>query len=462
MDEIIYSSATNILKAIHNKEVSSEGVVDAHLKRIQEVNPQLNAVVQLRADPARAEAREADAALARGESKGPLHGLPVTIKECIETAGVIWTGGTAGRASYMATQDCPAVARLRNAGAVILGTTNVPELSFAYESDNLVYGRTSNPYDLSRTPGGSTGGESSIIAAGGSPLGLGGDLGGSIRLPAHFCGIAGLRPNPGRVPGTGYYPPGGGIIRLLAQFGPMARYVEDLNLMLPVISGMDWQDTSTVPMPLGDPGKVDLKALRVAFYTDNGIVSPTPETIETVKATAKVLSDAGVAVEEALPPGIEESYDFFFGLLSADGGAGVRSVLEMSGTAEAHPIIEQVLEKMSHNVKSAGEFMGMWYRWDAWRSANLSFMEKYDAVLSPVSASPAMEHGTTAQDWRVFSYLHTSTMTASAGVVVRAGTSPEGLPIGVQLVPAPWREDIALALAQHVETALGGWQWPPI
>ena len=145
-----------------------------------------------------------------------------------------------------------------------------------------------------------------------------------------------------------------------------------------------------------------------------------------------------------------------------DGGAGVRMALEMSGTVEVHTIVEQVLEKMSHNAKSAGEFMGMWYGWDAWRSANLSFMEKYDAVLSPVSASPAMEHGTTPQDWRVFSYLHTSTMTASAGAVVRAGTSPEGLPIGVQLVPASWREDIALALAQHIETALGGYQRPPI
>jgi amidase len=462
MHELIYASATALAQAIRDKEVSSQEVVEAYLQRIEEVNPTLNAVVQLRAEAARAEARKADAVLARSEIKGPLHGVPLTIKDAIETAGIISTGGTKGRASFVPAQDATAVARLRAAGAIILGNTNVPELSSAYESDNVIYGRTNNPYDLSRVAGGSTGGEAAIIAAGGSPLGLGGDFGGSIRVPAHFCGIAGLRPNPGRVPGTGYFPPSGGLIGMMAQLGPMARYVADLNLMLPIIAGVDWRDPYVVPMPSGDPRAVNLKSLRVAYYTHDGIASPTPETVEVVKTTAKVLSEAGVAVEEDHPPGIEQSFDLFIGLLAADGGAGLRMLLQMAGTTELHPLMQGVLDTVSPKAVSAAEFMGLWFRWDMLRGAMLSFMEKYDGIISPVCAYPAMPHGSTAQNWPAFSYMHTYSLTASPGVVVRAGTSPEGLPIGVQVVPRHWREDVALAIAQHIETALGGWQRPSL
>ncbi len=209
MRELISASATEISRAIHNKEISSVETVDGFLKRIDQVNPELNAVVELRAEAARAEAEGADKALARGEWKGPLHGVPVTIKEAIAVTSMKWTGGTQGRINVVAQHDAAAVKRLRDAGAIILGTTNVPDMSFAYESDNLIYGRTNNPFDLSRTAGGSSGGEAAIIAAGGTALGLGGDFMGSIRVPTHFCGIAGLRPNPGRVAGTGYYPSGG-------------------------------------------------------------------------------------------------------------------------------------------------------------------------------------------------------------------------------------------------------------
>ena len=462
MTELIYSSATELARIIRDKQVSSEEVVDAHLQRIDIVNPKLNAIVQLTDDEARAQATAADTALARGETKGPLHGVPVTIKEAIETAGVISTGGTLGRASFVPTRDATSVARLRAAGAIILGNTNAPELSLAYESDNLIYGPTNNPYDLSRTAGGSTGGEAAIIAAGGSPLGLGGDFAGSIRVPAHFCGIAGLRPNPGRASGNGYFPPAGGMISMLAQNGPMARYVEDLSLMLPIIAGVDWRDPYTVPMPLGDPGTVDLKGLRIAFYTDNGIVPPTPETAEAVKTAASILSNSGIAVEEDRPPDVEQSFELFLSLLSADGGAGIQMVLEMAGTTEVHPILRETLDGMTQGATSAAEFMGLWYRWDAWRRAILSFMEKYDVIISPACAYPAMPHGTTASNWPAFSYVHTYSLTVSPGVVVRAGTSPEGLPIGVQIVPRHWREDVALAVAQHIETALGGWPRPPL
>jgi amidase len=317
--ELIYLSATDLARAIRQRKVSAEEVINAYLQRIEAINPKINAIVQLTADTAREQAREADVALAHGKSKGPLHGVPMTIKDLFETAGVICAAGTQGRATFVPTQDATVVARLRTAGAILLGKTNVSEVGFAPETDNLVYKWTDNPYDRSRTPGGSSGGEAAIIAAGGSPLGIGSDAGGSIRLPCHFCGIAGLKPTSGRVPRTGNIPPPGGALDTLWQPGPMARFVEDLILTLPIIAGVDGRDPGIIPMPLGDPRTVNLKSLRVALYTDNGILPPTPATATTVQTAAKALSDAGLMVEEARPAGIEQSFDLFWGLVAADG-----------------------------------------------------------------------------------------------------------------------------------------------
>ena len=211
--ELIFASATEQAKAIREKQISSEELVRACIKRIEEVNPKLNAVVQLPAETALEQAREADKALAKGEIRGPLHGVPFTLKDAIETEGVICTGGTLGRASYVPKEDATVVKRLRAAGGVLLGKTNCPEFGWAWESDNLIYGRTNNPYDLSLSPGGSSGGESAIIAAGGSPLGLGSDAGGSVRFPAHCTGITAIKPTSGRVPRTGHFPGPGGTAR---------------------------------------------------------------------------------------------------------------------------------------------------------------------------------------------------------------------------------------------------------
>ena len=268
MDDLIYESATAIAKAIRDKRVSAVEVVEAHLRRIEALNPKLNAVVHLVRARALAEARAADQALARGEIRGPLHGVPMMIKDSLDTAGVVSTGGTKGRTAFVPEHDATVVARLRAVGAILLGKTNTPELTLAAETDNLVYGRTSNPYDLSRTPGGSSGGAGAIIAVGGSPLDIGSYTGGSIRLPAHFCGIAGIKPTSGRVPRTGHIVPFGmGAVDALTQNGPMARYVEDLALTLPIIAGIDWRDPAIVPMPLDDPYTVEVKGLRVAMHT---------------------------------------------------------------------------------------------------------------------------------------------------------------------------------------------------
>ena len=306
-DGIISASASELAAAIQSKKISSRAVVDAYLDRIAKVNSKINAIVQLTADSARKEADEADAALARGETKGVLHGVPVTIKDTLETTGVICTGGTKGRANYVPQADATAVARLRAAGAIILGKTNVPELAGALESDNLVYGRTNNPYDLTRTPGGSSGGESAIVAAGGSPLGLGTDAGGSIRVPAHFCGLAAIKPTSGRVPRTGQFPLPLGARNAVFHVSLIARKVEDLALALPIISGPDFRDHTIVGMPLGDPKNVALRDLKVAYFDDDGAATPTKEIMAAVRDAAKAFMDAGVKVEENRPPGGSQS-----------------------------------------------------------------------------------------------------------------------------------------------------------
>jgi amidase len=462
MDELVYTSATSLARAIREKRVSSQEVVEAYIHRIEAVNPHLNAVVQLTVDTALTQAKQADVALARGELKGPLHGVPITIKDSFDTEGIISTAGTTGRASYVPQQDATAVTRMRAAGAILLGKTNLPELSLAYESDNLIYGRTNNPYDLSRTPGGSSGGESAIIAAGGSPLGLGTDAGGSIRVPAHFCGIAGLKPTSGRIPFTGLLPSAFGASARLRHVGPMARYVEDLILTLPILSGVDWRDPATVPMPLEDPGNVELKSLRVAFYTDNGIMTPTHEIIGTVRAAVHALADAGTRVEEARPAGIGQSYAIFRDLFAADGGAGVQRLLQMAGTTDIHPFLQQFGEILQPYAMTSAEFGSLLVRWDMFRSTLLSFIEQYDVIMCPVCATPAWPHSATITEEQFFagSYSITYNLTGWPAVAVRGGTSSEGLPIGVQVVARPWREDVALAVAQHLEAVLGGWQRP--
>jgi len=464
VDELVYMPATALAKAIRTKEVSSVEVIEAHLRRIEAVNAELNAVVQLTADTARAEARAADAALARGELKGPLHGVPFTVKDNIDTVGVICTVGTKGRASFVPMQDATIVARMRAAGAIMLGKTNLPEFGLATETDNLVYGRTNNPYDLSRTPGGSSGGEGAIIAAGGSPCGLGNDLGGSVRIPAHFCGIAGIKPTSGRLPKTGVSFGHGGAFENMWQHGPLARSVEDLYLILSIVTGPDGRDPSVAPAPLGDPRTIEIKKLRVAFHTDNGIYAPTVETAATVKASAKILSDAGMAVEETRPKEIEQGYEIFIGLLGADGGVGLQRFLQLIGSTELSPFLQQYLRLIRLQSLSMTDFLGLMVQWDLWRSVMLTFMDQYDVILCPASAYPAPPHGVATRigSFPAFSYTSTYNLAGWPGAVVRGGTSPEGLPIGVQVVARPWREEEALAVAQHLEAALGGWQRPSL
>jgi len=460
MSEWIYESATAMAAAIREKQISSRELVRACLERIEAVNPRLNAVVQVCSEQALNEAQSADQRLARGELTGPLHGVPFTLKDAIETNGVICTGGTEGRAHYVPAADAIVVKRLRAAGAILLGKTNCPELGWAWEADNLIYGRTNNPYDLSLSPGGSSGGESAIIAAGGSPFGLGSDAGGSVRFPAHCTGIASIKPTSGRVPRTGHFPGPGGLLDALWQIGPLARFVEDLALVLPVISGVDMQDASIVPMSLGDPRAVDLRRLRIAFHSDNGIVTPSSEITYAVNKAARALAEAGALVEEARPPAIKQTYDIYLGLFTADGGAGIESLLNTVGTRHVHPLMQRVLDLQHQGAKSVGELGELIGRWDTFRREMLHFMSDYDALLCPVCSFAGMEHGSTYDRLPSFSYTMSSNLTGWPAAVVRGGTTQSGLPIGVQIVARPWREDVALAVAQVLQNLLEGFQPP--
>jgi amidase len=461
MQNIIFASVTELTQAIRSKQVSSVEVVKAHLDRIETLNPKLNAVVQLSAQAALKEASEADQALARNEPKGPLCGVPMTIKDSFDTAGVVSAWGTQGRVNTIPDQDATVVARLKAAGAILMGKTNTPELTLSYETDSLIYGRTNNPYNLERTSGGSSGGAAAIVAAGGSPFDVGTDTGGSIRLPSHFCGVAGIRPTSGRVPRTGHAISPGGLLDSLTQVGPIARYVEDLTLLLPLIAGPDGRDPFVAPVPLGDPEDVVLKELRGTFYVDNGIQTPMPEIEEAVQLSAKILGEAGVRCEEARPPGIEESLELYTGLFNWDGGAWIRLILERAGTPLDQTSLRHVNAETSATSASASDVTRLVDRWDRFRKRMLAFMSDYDVMIAPVNAYQAIPHGTQGDRFGGFSYTMTYNLTGWPAAVVRVGTARDGLPIGVQIISKPWKEDVALAIAQHLEHALGGWQQPP-
>ena len=434
-EELTHVSATTLARMIREREVSSEEVVDAHLRRIDAVNPRLNALVAPAAERAPAEACAADAALARGESAGPLHGVPFTVKDWIDAVGLPCTGGELRHKDRVPHRDATAVARMRDAGAIVLGKTNVTV-------ENEVYGRTNNPYNLAYSPCGSSSGEAALIAAGGSPLGLGSDSGGSIRQPAHACGIAGLKPTTGRVPLTGHFPFISALNDPRTTIGLLARYVEDLALALPILSGPDWRDAGVIPMPLENWRTVDLTALRVAFYTYHEGAEPTPETAETCRRAAWALTDVCARVVEAVPPRVEEAY------------AITRAYWQRPESQSADVWVP------TGGTEPASEAVGAHlFAWDRFRRALIAFMADHDVILTPAAERPAVPHGT---DEGGIPYTLTYSLTGYPCVVVRCGTSPEGLPIGVKVVARPWRDDVALAVAHHLEHAFGGWQPPAL
>jgi len=472
MNEILKLSGTAQARLIRDGTISSAELVEAHLDHIEAINPALNAVVEVLGDTAREAARASDARKSRVTLLSPLDGVPFSIKDSIEVASTICTAGTVGRRNAPPSpHDATLVARLRAAGAIPLARTNLPDLLFAFESDNLIHGRTNNPYDVTRTSGGSSGGEAALISACGSPFGLGSDAAGSVRLPAHYCGIAALKPTSGRLARTGHVPPAGGWLEMIWQIGPMSRHIEDLQTLLPLLLGSDGHDHTVIEMPyemesnLGQAFQPARRVvlgvpdpLRIAFFTSNGIAPVTPETAAVVHRAAHALASAGAIVEERTPPGIDQTYDLEMQLIGPDGGDALRQFLRDTGSHQTHPLLDAWLAKLEPYRTTLAGFADCWARLDQFRSGMFAFMKDFDAILSPVSSTPAVPHGTSIEDptFRGYSYTMTHNLTGWPAAVIRCGGVT--LPIAVQIAARPWREDIALAIATHLETALGGWK----
>jgi amidase len=442
-----------LAEGLRRGDLSSEAVTRAYLDRIDAVNPRLNAVVQVRREPALREARAADAV--PRDQRGVLHGVPVTIKDSLDTAAIVTTGGTRGRAAHVPLEDATVVRRLRAAGAIVMGKTNTPDLTLAFETNNLVYGRTNNPFDLHRTPGGSSGGAAAIVAAGGSPLDIGSDTGGSIRLPSHFCGVVGLKPTAGRVSRTGHIVDYRGVSQCLTHIGPLARHVDDAALVLSVIAGPDGVDPHVVPAPLRDPNAVNVDTVRVAHFTNLSPLEPTPETARAVEGALLALERAGAQTSPLGEiPDAPRIYDTYTKLLFGDGGAAVLRLLDQWGSTES-----LLRERMAGMPALAGRDLTAHYEWiDGWRSRMLALFASHDVIVCPVNVGPAPPHD--AFDRASAAYTQVFNLTGWPSTVVRAGTSKEGLPIGVQVVAHPWREDVSLAVAGYLERTLGPFPGP--
>ncbi len=506
MDAIWQLSARELAARIAKGEFSASDAVEAHIARIEAVNPPLNAVIWKRYDEARSEAKLADEAIANGETLGPLHGVPITIKECLDLEGSPSTFGLPSRANTTADADLLYVARLRKAGAIVLGKTNVSQVLLFIEADNPLYGRTNNPWDPQRSPGGSSGGQAAIIAAGGSPLGLGTDIGGSNRVPAAFCGIVGMKATAGRFTDPGRFSLPAGQRAIPSQIGVFSRDVGDLDLGLEVIHG-GRAATGDSPAPLGDPASVDLKNLRVAYFTDDGTFTASPACRRAVHDAAKMLADRGARVVEWKPPDMSEAVAMFYGIFVADGAAGLKRILgknprdprirqvEMAAAAPGWmmPVLRRLLA-FSGRGKSA-EILANYGRHDTdnywqlcerlmdyqarWRRAlDESPSGPIDLILSPSAGLPALRHGASLELGVLGGYACIyNVLGYPAGIVPvttvsereesdRAPSSDKmdqtaletergsaGLPITVQVAARPWQEHVAIAAMKAIEEA---------
>ncbi len=469
--ELFFAPASKLVAMLRSREVSASELTGQFFTRIDALNPGLNAIVTLARDRATREAAESDRRLARQGEARPLEGLPITIKDSIITEGLRSTWGMKIFAEYYGDSDAPVVARLRNAGAIVIGKTNTPEMTLDYDCDNPLFGPTKNPWNRSRVPGGSSGGEAAAIAAGMSPLGIGSDYGGSIRVPSHFCGIAGLKPSWGTIPLTGHMPPGPAAplpIAHMATLGPMARYVDDLTLAYNIVKGPHWSTPYTAPTPEAHPERIDVKTLRCAFFTAcDGAVPVARDVRAATERAARALSRVGVKVEEAQPP-IQEAARLWAAYAMADGGELLRGVMGDKINLSRERLRNGLLAPTE--VKSATEFLLTAIARDTFRVELAKFMERYPILICPPFCCTAFEEGGTVvnidgQEFPLFTANWPALFGNCAGlpgVVVPAGRDSQGLPSGVQIVARAFAEEEALAIARVLEPELGGFENPPV
>lgn len=467
MNQLTDKSIRELAKGLRDKQFSATELLETHVRRIDEIDRKLNAFVHFDRENAGRSARETDRALARGEPLGVLGGIPVTIKGCIDVEGCPSPAGSLLRKEYVATSDAPLVARLRDAGAILLGNTNTPEFLMAYETSNLVNGKTSNPWSLEHSAGGSSGGEAAAIASGCSAGGVGSDGGGSIRVPAHFCGICGLKPTPGRIPITGHFPEGGGAFAWIGVVGPMARTVADLKLLFSVMAGPDAGDALSTPVVASAFSSQALRGMRVGLLESDALGRVTSETTQAVAQAARLLESAGFCVETFRLTELDHALElwwFFFGPviahLIAHGVAGHEDALS--------PILREYLALATQKEKpSLDAFLKMCMERDAVRASLIRQMKDVPILLSPVSAGPAFLHGGGSYAPGT-GYLDTMrhsqwlNLAGFPGASVPIGKSPDSLPIGVQIIGRPNEDEFVLAVAEALEEARGEWTGPPL
>jgi Asp-tRNA(Asn)/Glu-tRNA(Gln) amidotransferase A subunit family amidase len=464
-----YFSIAETLEKFRRGKISPVEVITAHLERAQSLQPKLNAFVHMDAESAIARARKAEAAMQHGEPLQALTGIPLTVKSCIDVAGWPCPAGSLLRKEYVPANDATLVARLESAGAILLGNTNTPEFLMAYETDNRVSGRTSNPWDLSKSAGGSSGGEAAAIASGCSMGGVGSDGGGSIRTPAHFCGICGLKPTPGRIPATGHFPPGAGAFSWIGVVGPMARTVADVRALFEVMAGPDADDALTAPVPLRRVRAEELRGLRIGILESEALGTATPETQAAVHRAGQILNEQGFRVEPIHLQGLGHALElwwFFFGPVIGD--------LIRHSTKGREELLSPMLREYlaitaAEPAVTLESFMTACTNRDLVRAEILNQMKEVHILLSPVSSAPAFAHGAgnyrsgDAHNYRdTMRYCQWLNLTGFPGLSMPMGKSPEGLPINIQLIARPHEEELLLAVGESLELGRRPWVAPPV
>lgn len=453
--DTLFASAAEIAAAIRSRELSAVEVLDSCLRRISELNPTLNAIVTMDADAARARARAADAALARGESWGPLHGVPFTLKDAHSTAGMRTTAGCKELEENIPDHDSTVTARLKAAGGVLIGKTNVPPMLDDWQSCNPIFGRTANPWDTARTPGGSSGGAAAAVAAGLSAFDIGTDLSGSLRVPAHFCGIYGLKPTEHRVSSHGLrrHPGKEHTIRVMAGIGPMARSVDDLSLLYRIIAGPDGYDSDVPPVPIGDIPEIALRDVRVAV-APNFPDFPLAHVIrDAVTSLARKLEPLCAAVAEPALPPLE---------YTAQGKRAADLIAMMVGVY--HP-------KDGDPAAKLGDYMEALRERDSTIAVWERFLDQWDVLLCPAAMTTAFPHcpkdtelevdGEKVQYSMIGAHTTLFNYTGQPAVVIPYAHDADGLPIGVQLVAKRWDEARLLGIARAIAQVTAGFQKPP-
>jgi len=466
MNDLVLSPAVQQIELLRSRKVSVMELAEAHIRQIERLNPELNVFADFDAERVRAQAKHLDAA---PKPRGALHGLPVTVKSSIATAGYRCEIGSLLRKGEIPAEDAVVVARLRAAGALILGTTNCPEFLMAYETANLLHGRTRNPWDLERSPSGSSGGESAAIAAGMSAAGLGSDSGGSVRVPAHFTGICSLKPTPGRFPGRGHLPPCVGPFAILGAIGPMARTLDDVSLLFRTLGDQDPVDPISPPLAFRAPSESELRSLAIGYFEDDGLIPVTPETRAAVHDAVQALREAGFRVEPFHPSTLEQLRKLWWTFFVQCGAMFYEP--EIRGKRDRlSPIFMEFLSiAEAPGPISATELLNAWAELDVVRARTLAEMKEFPILLCPVAAIPAFRHGertwtiedTTVDYLDAVRYTQWFNALACPAAVVPVGRSSEGLPIAVQIAARPFEDELALGVAASLDRAFG-YRPPPM